>query len=105
MAQEDVKQIKADGYTVGIMGLNAALEELAPTLGGKPDSEVTETLLNRLSKKNYIPAKAHASYGKAFLREFKKFTGENRMKKRSSPVLTSRCWGRDALSVTGWSGN
>ncbi len=76
MTQEDVVQIRVDGYTVGIMGLKTALEELATTLAGKTDSEVTETLLNRLSKKNYIPAKAHASYGKAFLREFKKFTGK-----------------------------
>ena len=76
MAQEDVKQIKVEGDTVGIMGLDAALEEAATTLAGKTDSEVTETLLNRLSKKNYIPAKAHASYGRAFLREFKKFTGK-----------------------------
>ncbi|EFK06440.1 conserved hypothetical protein [delta proteobacterium NaphS2] len=31
MAQEDVKQIKVDGYSVGIMGLNAAFEEMAAT--------------------------------------------------------------------------
>jgi small redox-active disulfide protein 2 len=76
MTQEDVVQIRVDGYTVGIMGLKTALEELATTHGEKTDSEVTETLINRLSKKNYIPAKAHAAYGQAFLREFKKSTGK-----------------------------
>jgi len=76
MTREDVVQIRVDGYTVGIMGLKTALEELATTFGGKTDSEVIETLLERLSKKNYIPAKAQAAYGKAFLREFKKFTGK-----------------------------
>ncbi|MCF8128322.1 MAG: thioredoxin family protein [Deltaproteobacteria bacterium] len=58
------------------MGLKSALEELATAHGGKTDSEVTETLLNRLSKKNYIPAKVRAVYGEAFLREFKKFAGK-----------------------------
>ena len=76
MTREDVVQIRVDGHTVGIMGLKTALEESATTLEGKSDSQVTETLLNRLSKKNYIPAKVRDSYGKAFLREFKKFTGK-----------------------------
>ena len=76
MTQEDVVQIRVSDYAVGIMGLKTALAELAETHGEKTDSAVTETLLNRLSKKNYIPAKARDSYGKAFLREFKKFTGK-----------------------------
>ena len=33
-------------------------------------------LVKRLSVKNYIPESAKESYGKAFLREFKKFTGK-----------------------------
>jgi len=33
-------------------------------------------LLNRLSKQNYIYEKARDQYGKAFLREYKKFLGE-----------------------------
>ncbi len=76
MAEEDVVQIRVADYAVGIMGLKTALAELAETHGEKPDSEVTEALLTRLSKRNYIPAKVRDSYGKAFLREFKKFTGK-----------------------------
>jgi small redox-active disulfide protein 2 len=76
MTDQDVSQIRVEGYTVGIMGLQSALEELAAAYGQKPDQEVTDALLNRLSKKNYIPGKARTSYGKAFLREFKKYMGK-----------------------------
>jgi len=76
MPSEDVLQIKVDGYTVGIMGLNTALEELGGTHAGKPDREVAEVLLSRLSKQNYIPHKVRDSYGKAFLREFRKYLGK-----------------------------
>jgi len=42
----------------------------------KPDAEVTAELVKRLSVKNYIAESAEISYGRAFLREFKKFTGK-----------------------------
>lgn len=76
MTKEDVVQIRVESYAVGIMGLNAALEDMAEKYAESPDHEVAEALLNRLSKKNYIPQKARAPYGKAFLREFKKFLGK-----------------------------
>jgi hypothetical protein len=76
MTDQDVSQIRVEGYTVGIMGLKSALEELGAAYARKPDQEVIDALLNKLSKKNYIPGKARASYGKAFLREFKKYVGK-----------------------------
>ena len=76
MAQEDVKQIKVDGYGVGIMGLNAAFEEMAATHAEKPDEEVADALLERLAKRNYIPDKVRAIYRNAFLREFRKYLGK-----------------------------
>ena len=76
MSKEDVVQIMVEGYAVGMIGLNAALEDIAAEYAKSPDNEVAEVLLNRLSKKNYIPQKARAPYKKAFLREFNKFTGK-----------------------------
>lgn len=76
MKKEDVVQIRVGDHTVGIMGLNGALEEMAPVYEKKPDPEVAEALVDRLSKKNYIPQKARDPYKKAFLREFKKYLGE-----------------------------
>jgi len=76
MSQDDVTQIKVEGAAVGIMGLKTVMEEMAEEYGDRPDQEVVETLLNRLGKRNYIPEKVKENYGKAFLREFKKFQGK-----------------------------
>jgi small redox-active disulfide protein 2 len=76
MKREDVVQLKVDGHTVGIMGLNQAMEEIAVTHADKPDGDVADTLLEKLTRKNYIPPKVRASYKKAFLREFRKYLGK-----------------------------
>ena len=75
MSQTDVMQIMVDGQVVGIMGLKSIMEEMARDFAEKPDEETQAELLNRLGKKNYIPDRVKGSYGKAFLREFKKFLG------------------------------
>jgi small redox-active disulfide protein 2 len=76
MSQDDVTQIRVGNSPVGILGLKKVLEDMAKTYEERPDQEIIEELLNRLSKKNYIPEKVKESYGKAFLREFKKFIGK-----------------------------
>jgi small redox-active disulfide protein 2 len=76
MSQDDVTQIKVGNSSVGIMGLKTVMEEMTTEYGERPDREVLEELLNRLGKRNYIPEKAKENYGKAFLREFKKFSGK-----------------------------
>ena len=76
MSQDDITQIRVANSPVGIMGLKTVMEEMAEEYGEKPDQEVLEELLNRLGKRNYIPAKARENYAKAFLREFKKFLGK-----------------------------
>jgi len=58
------------------MGLKTVMENMAAEYEDRPDQEVVETLLNRLGKRNYIPEKVKENYGKAFLREFKKFQGK-----------------------------
>jgi len=76
MAKEDVVQIRVEDYAVGIIGLNAALQDMATAYAEKSDQEVADELVNRLSKNNYIPNKAREPYKKAFLREFKKHLGK-----------------------------
>ena len=76
MSQDDVIQIRVGNSPVGIIGLKTVMEDLAGEYGDRPDHEVFEELLNRLGKRNFIPEKAKEEYGKAFLREFKKFLGK-----------------------------
>jgi hypothetical protein len=75
MAQDDVVQIKVGGQGVGIIGLKAVLEEMVDGYRNRPEEELQAELLKRLSKRNYIPDRAKSEYGKAFLREFRKFLG------------------------------
>ena len=75
MSQDEFTQIKVDKQSVGIIGLNRVMEEMTDEYGERPDSVIQVELLNRLSRKNYIPERAKESYGKAFLREFKRLLG------------------------------
>lgn len=76
MTSDDVKQIRVGKNRMGIIGLNQILSEVSEAHAGRPDNEIELELLNRLSKKNYIPEHARAAYGQAFLREFKKSIGQ-----------------------------
>ena len=76
MVGEEVKQIKVGKRTVGIRGLNTVLGEIAESFKGKPDEEIKKVLLDKLKQKNYIPERVREEYGRAFLREYKKFVGE-----------------------------
>jgi small redox-active disulfide protein 2 len=76
MTQDEVSQIKVDGDVVGIIGLKAVMEDMAGEYGEKPDKETADELLHRLRRRNYIPDRTSESYGKAFLREFKKSLGK-----------------------------
>jgi small redox-active disulfide protein 2 len=51
------------------------MESIADTHADETDDEIERVLMEALSAKNYIPTSAKAQYGKAFVREFKKFTG------------------------------
>jgi len=76
MSQNDVTKIKVGGTPVGVTGLESVMKDMAQEYGDRPDQEIQEELLSRLSKKNYIPEKAKEDYAKAFLREFRKFLGQ-----------------------------
>jgi small redox-active disulfide protein 2 len=73
---DDHSRIRVGDHEVGLMGLKQAIEEIACTHSDKTDEEIRDALIERLSKKNYIPGSARNDYGKAFLREFRKFLGQ-----------------------------
>jgi len=75
MGEEDeVSKISVGTFTVGIVGLKAALEDAAQA--GVPVNEKGgEHLLGVLKPKNYIPSSSEPDYARAFLREYRKFKG------------------------------
>lgn len=83
MVQDDSMQIRVGGFTIGIVGLKQVLESMAGEYGEQPDHEVEKELIARLGKRNYIPDRARDEYGKAFLREFKKFLGKEAAEDRT----------------------
>ena len=76
MTQNEIAQIKVGNALIGIVGLKAVFADVTEKFGDRPDQEIAEELLNRLGRRNYIPEKANQDYGKAFLREFKKYIGK-----------------------------
>ena len=75
MSQDEITQIKIGKDRVGIIGLKLVLAEAAETSAAQTDEEIRAELLRRLDKRNYIPEPSKEEYSKAFLKEFKKFTG------------------------------
>lgn len=73
---EDHCRIRVGDHEVGVMGLKGAIEEIARSHAEKTDEEIQQALLDKLGRKNYIPSPARADYGRAFLREFRKFLGQ-----------------------------
>ena len=57
MSQDDIVQIKIGAHSVGITGFFDVMAAMAGQDLQKPDAEIMTELLNRLSKKNYIPNK------------------------------------------------
>ena len=76
MAPDEISRIRVGNTLIGIVGLKAAITEVAEGFGERPNQEIAEELLNRLGRRNYFPEKAKQDYGKAFLREFKKAVGK-----------------------------
>jgi small redox-active disulfide protein 2 len=76
MADDDLCRIRVGDHEVGLIGLKRTIEEIAPSYADKTDEEIQDILVGRLSKKNYIPNSANQDYGKAFVREFRKYLGQ-----------------------------
>jgi small redox-active disulfide protein 2 len=76
LSQDDIVKVRINQQQIGIVGLKRVVEEMAAeAYGERPDEEVREELLKRLSKGNYIPHSAREAYGEALLREFNKSLG------------------------------
>ena len=80
--REDYRLVLIGTAQVGLVGLNEIFEELKPQRE-KPDSVLSDMLVERAEKNNYIPPSGKESYQKALLREFKKFLGEKVVEDRS----------------------
>ncbi len=76
MTMSEVTQIKIGKHKVGFVGLEEVFKDIAELYAEQPDDVVAEELLIRLSKKNYISDKVQKEYGRAFVREFRKFLGQ-----------------------------
>jgi hypothetical protein len=73
---KEVTQIRVNGRPIGLVGLTEVMEDLARRRTDETDEAIQEALIDRLSADNYIPRSARSDYGKALLREFRKFLGE-----------------------------
>ena len=86
MSEKEVTTIMVGNHKVGIIGLSQVIEAVSETFAQKDDDEVQVELLSRLSRKNYIPDSVKDGYGRAFLREFRKFLGHPYAKDNSDTL-------------------
>jgi small redox-active disulfide protein 2 len=77
MGTEDITQVKIGAFQVGIIGLKEAVSGLSASMATASDDEIGLALIQRLSRTNYIPEKAKADYGRAFVWEFRKHLGQD----------------------------
>lgn len=71
-----VVQIRVGKYRTGVVDLEETLEEVREECHNYPDQRIGAIMVEKLSKKNYIPSTVAHLYESAFLREYKKFIGE-----------------------------
>ena len=104
MPQDDITQIRVGNSPVGIIGLKNVMADMSEEYAERPDDEVGNELVERLSKKNYIPDRVKPDYAKSFLREFKKFLGKPYEEEVSEgveiKVLGPGCVQCDGLEMT-----
>lgn len=75
MTAPEVNRIKIGKHMFGIVGLKSTFEEMARDHVDQTDVALSRILLERLAQKNYIPENVRENYGRAFVREFRKFLG------------------------------
>ena len=74
--ENKITQIRVEGRTTGVVGLEYAIKNIVEWAKGKTAEEISAELWSRVEKRNYIPSSIKQAYGKALLREYKKFVGE-----------------------------
>jgi len=72
MERLSYRQIQVDGNLIGVLGLDEVLAALYAD-GYKPDEALVPELLARVRARNYVAAAIEAEYGKALLREYRRF--------------------------------
>ena len=76
MTKDEIGQIRVGRHRMGIIGLKHVLEEVFQEFADRSDDEISDELIRRLAKLNYIPQNSLKDYEQAFLREYKKFVGQ-----------------------------
>ena len=76
MVEKDITKIRIGKCDVGIIGIKQAISEIAESGYAKNDGDMAAAMMERLGGDNYIPSGAREAYGQAFVREFRKFTGQ-----------------------------
>jgi len=71
----DVRQIKVGGRSVGMRGLDEALEALAPLHAPEREAALSAELLARMAKLNYIADTAREAYAAALRDQLRKAVG------------------------------
>ncbi len=84
MTEPEVSQIRIGTHRFGIVGLKEAIAELAAGHARESDAYIAGALLQRLSTRNYIPGNVRDEYGRAFVREFRRFCGQPHAEEDSS---------------------
>jgi len=76
MSDLQVSRIKVGKFAVGVIGIKELMEKMAAEYANKDNKEIQQHMLAQLGKNNYIPSGAEEEYGRAFVREFRKFMGQ-----------------------------
>jgi hypothetical protein len=72
---EDYCRIRVGAMQAGVVGLKAALAELAGRKERVPEEEVGALLRQKLARQNYFAPGAEPQYEEAFRREYRKYLG------------------------------
>ena len=76
MTKDEITQIRVGRHRMGIIGLKHVLEEVSVEFADKSDDEISNELIRRLSKSNYMSENSLKDYEQALMREYKKFVGQ-----------------------------
>lgn len=100
---KSIRQVRIGGHTVGLVGLDEVLQDLAESLKGQSPDKIQEILMQRVAEDNYIPAGARPAYQEALYREWRRYVGEpvkEEGPEASVLVLGPGCAQCDALERT-----
>jgi len=87
MSESEVRTIAVAGTRVGMVGLDGIFAGLKET-GKAPSEELAETLVELASEQNYVPEGARAEYGRALLKEYRRYMGESVPDERTGLRIT-----------------